>query len=118
VARFITSFRVRRGTLWRTHSDDSSGSAFFWYGPCYEDTLSYTVTLDGNANSQPQAFNASLAYPFKVVESCLRYYAGGLSRGGAQHEFLATNAEDHWMTLQWLEIWDYELVGDGSGGSR
>ncbi|KIM29252.1 hypothetical protein M408DRAFT_121432 [Serendipita vermifera MAFF 305830] len=90
------------------------GAAFFWYGPCYLETGSYTVTIDGNANSQPQQFNASLGYPNRVIESCLRYYAGGLSRGsGQQHEFLATNAENHWMTLQWLEVWDYELTSGG-----
>ena len=74
------------------------------------------MVLDGNSNTQPQAFNASVPYG-QVIEGCLRYYAAGLAGSGVVHEFLATNAEDHWMTLQWLEVWDYQLVsGNGGGG--
>jgi hypothetical protein len=79
-------------------------------------TFAYTVEIDSNANSQPQIYNASIPWGGKVIESCLRYHEAGLSTG-TQHEVLVTNAESHWITLSWLEVWDYELVNDqGTGG--
>jgi hypothetical protein len=114
--RFITSLAVsllpgcgHDLIRWR-----SIGSSFFYYGPCYMDTHAYTVEIDGNANSQPQIYNASVPWGGNIIEGCLRYHEAGLSKG-TQHEILVTNAESHWITLSWLEVWDYELVDQGSG---
>jgi hypothetical protein len=79
------------------------------------DTFAYTVEIDGNSNSQPQIYNASIPWGGKLIESCLRYHEAGLSRG-TQHEILVTNAQPHWITLGWLEVWDYELVDQGTSG--
>ncbi|KAG8800931.1 hypothetical protein FRC20_002698 [Serendipita sp. 405] len=93
-----------------------SGSTFLYYGPCYTDTGSYTIIIDGTANSQPLEYNASVPYQ-QVVQGCLRGYAGGLSTQ-TQHEILISNNQDQkWLTMNWLEIWDHELEeSSGSGG--
>ena len=80
------------------------------------------LTAGGNANSQPAEYNASIPWQ-KVVEECLRYFVSGLptknaAGNPAEHEFLATSSQQgHWVTANWLEVWNYELVeGASSGG--
>ncbi|KAG8817686.1 hypothetical protein FRC17_011129 [Serendipita sp. 399] len=95
------------------------GSTLFYYGPCYTASGAYTIALDAGANSQPLLLNASVPFT-QAIARCLRYYTGGLG-SQSRHEILITNNEDRkWLTLHWLEIWDFELVaspGAGGGGA-
>ncbi|KAG8808225.1 hypothetical protein FRC17_004049, partial [Serendipita sp. 399] len=116
-----TSFRAsdkKGATIYKKFT----GSAYLYYGPCYTNTGSYTLLLDGTANTQPVEYNASVPYQ-QIIQGCLRGYAGGLSKSGNHEVSITNNQEQSWLTMNWLEIWDLELVQEqqaqaaGGGGS-
>jgi hypothetical protein len=80
------------------------GSAIFVYSPCFRFGGNFSATIDANANTQPQIYNAYIPGD-AVVENCLLYYAAGLDRS-ATHEFVATALDQGpTIAIDYIEIW-------------